>query len=445
MLRHSYSSILLQLLGASLYSSRVLAANCTSVTITSVADADTLRQNCPTVSGTVTIGPFNETTVQDINLDGVKVIQGDFKTAENGRGASDIPSGPFAISSSTLQLVEGNIYFFQDSLHNLSLPNLTAVHEDFYVWESPVTYLDITSLESAGWFSINAENLTTLHHTKLTNVTDIEVYPVLLDSVDSVLNNAIDIASCTVQGPFPNMDTITIGFTNVFEKLSIDADLNVTLGGSSTAEMNLKRFKLAGNSTGLTRSSTLESLTVNQFQVTNTFMNRLYVDFDDLEYLGVLGGDDFNYLEEIQLPPKAVDWTGGFKLILQVNGKVNLTSQYTIDDAGNQIQTWYWPTNISSIEIDDALVGNAFFDTFLTQEMQPLNSTPAPSILDKIILWQNTSSVLNCTPFETLQKMGRVNDLTCHDSFPSDGSAILVPSLTAVISVVFGLTLVSTF
>ncbi|KAJ5711753.1 hypothetical protein N7488_005909 [Penicillium malachiteum] len=109
MLRRNYSSILLQLLGASFYSSRVLAANCTSVTITSVADADTLRQNCPTVSGTITIGPFNETTVQDINLDGVKVIQGDFKTAENGRGAGDIPSGPFTISSSTLQLVEGNI------------------------------------------------------------------------------------------------------------------------------------------------------------------------------------------------------------------------------------------------------------------------------------------------------------------------------------------------
>ncbi|KAJ5711752.1 hypothetical protein N7488_005908 [Penicillium malachiteum] len=295
--------------------------------------------------------------------------------------------------------------------------------------------------------NINAENLTTLHHTKLTNVTDIEVYPVFLDSVDSVLNNAIDIASCTVQGPFPNMDTITIGFTNVSEKLSIDADLNVTLGGSSTTEMNLKQFELAGNSTGLTRSSTLESLTVNQFQVTNTLMNRLYVDFDDLEYLGVWGGDDFNYLEEIQFPPKAVDWTGGFKLYLQLNEnlKLNLTSQYTIDDAGKQIQTWYWPTNISSIEIYDALIGNAFFDTFLAQEMQPLDSTPAPSILDKFVLWPNTTSVLNCTPFDTLQKMGRVTgDFDCRSPLPSDGSAILVPSLTAVISVVFGLTIVST-
>ncbi|KAJ5703883.1 hypothetical protein N7493_011021 [Penicillium malachiteum] len=415
-------------MGPGLAADGVLAANCTSVKITSASNAETLRQNCPTVSGTVTIGPFYESGNHDINLDGVKVIQGDFQTAENGFSPGAMPSVPFTISSSTLELVEGDITFYHNSLHNVSLPNLTTVHKDFYVGETPVTYLD---------------NLTTLHHTNLTNASVVEVYPMLLDSVHSVLKNAINISQCTVKGPFPNMDTITVGFTNVSQELYISAALNVTLGGSSTTKMDLEQFELVGNSTGLMRSSTLDSLTVNRFKVINSLMNRLYVDFDDLEYLRVWS----NYgLEEIQLPPKAVDWTGGLNLDIMANEKVNLTSQYAIDDAGNQIQTWYWPTNVSSIEISDSLLGNALFDTFLAQEMQPLNRTPTPSILDGFTISPNNNSVFNCTPFDTLRQMGRLTgDYQCVNYSSSAGSAILVPSLTTVITVVFGLAILSTF
>ncbi|KAJ6031062.1 hypothetical protein N7540_001794 [Penicillium herquei] len=446
MLRQTYTRSLLQLLGALLCSSGVLAADCSSVIITSLADAETLRQNCPIVNGTVTIGPFNETTTQDINLDGVEVILGDFHSFENiwNTKLDGITSGPFAISSSTLRLVEGSMEFFGDSLQNLTLPNLTTIYGSFYVTDSPMTYLDITSLESAYTFALAAENLTTIHHTKITNTTYIELIQLPVNSVESFVNNPIEVQYCEVTGPFPNMDTITLGFTNVSVEVNILAALNVTLGGSSATKMHVESLILDGNSTALTRSSTLESLTATSMIVRDTFMSRLDVDFDDLQSLEV-ESSEYYFLEEIRLPPQAVNWTGGFNLYLTVNEKVNLSSQYTIDDAGNQVQTWYWPTNISKIEMQYPTVGNAFFDTFLAQEMQPLNSTPAPSILDSFIVTPNNNSVLNCTPFDTLREMGRLTgDYWCLAVLPS-ASAILVPSLTAVISVVFGLTMVSIF
>ncbi|KAJ5725937.1 uncharacterized protein N7483_007294 [Penicillium malachiteum] len=447
MLRNAYTRILLQFLGATICSSGVLAANCTSVIITSLADAEALRQNCPVVNGTVGIGLFNETTTQHINLDGVEVIQGNLQSVENVFNTDDITSTPYTISSSTLRLVEGSIELFQDSLQNLTLPNLTTVYGSFYIMESPITYLDITSLESADSFVLGGNNLTTLHHTKLTNTTAIELYEMSVDSVDSILSNPLDIISCHIEGPFPNMESITLGFTNVSQEVRIYASLNVTLGGSSATKLHVESLILDGNSTGLTRSPTLESLTANSMVVTNTFMSRLDVDFDDLQSLES-HSPKYYYLEEIRLPPQAVNWTGGFELYVTANPKLNFTSQYTIDDAGNQVRTWYWPTNVSRIEILWPLIGNGFLhdDTFLTQEMQPLNSTPAPSILNDFSITPNNNSVFNCTPFDTLHQMGRLNgSYSCFSELPSAAPAILVPSLMAVISVLFGLTMVSTF
>lgn len=164
------------------------------------------------------------------------------------------------------------------------------------------------------------------------------IFTILVDSIDSLFNNPIDIRSCEAIGPFPNMETITVGFTNVSEDVWIDATLNVTLGGSSTTKMHVAELKLAGNSTGLTRSSTLESLTLKYILLQDTFMSRLDLYFGNLQSLEV-DSADYYYLEEIRLPPQAVNWTGGFVLSILSNPKLNLTSQYTTDDAGNQVQT----------------------------------------------------------------------------------------------------------
>ena len=70
-------------------------------------------------------------------------------------------------------------------------------------------------------------------------------------------------------------------------------------------------------------------------------------------------------MKSITLPPKAVDWTGGFDLDIVGAPDLNLTSIYGVNDKGNRVQTWYWPKNVSRIRISDVTVGNAFLYVLL--------------------------------------------------------------------------------
>ncbi|KAJ6003147.1 hypothetical protein N7451_005694 [Penicillium sp. IBT 35674x] len=439
MLRNVLRSPLPGLLGVALVSSGVLAIDCGSVSITSAADAEILRQSCPTVTGSITIGPFTQPATQHINLDGVAVIQGDLQSYENDINYETVASSPFTVSSTTLREVHGAVDFARGAtqLWNLSLPNLTAVTGSFSVSSAPISYLDITSLEFASNIAIQAQNLTTLRHTKLTNITSLNIQSVQVNSIDSFLNNAIDVENVYVAGPLPNIDKITIGFPSVIS-LTISASVNVTLGAASTTKMDLIHLNLGGGLTGVNRNPVLQSLTGYSLRLSDTALTRLDLPFDNLGFLWLGYDTEDSTLEQIRLPPVAVNWTSsnGFWLITESSPSLNLSSQYGTDDAGNRIQTWYWPTNMTSIEIDNTIVGNDFFETFVSQQMKPLTSTPPPAILEYFTVTPTANSNFNCTPFNTLRGMGRLpssatyytcNNAMASESTDSGSNAIRVP------------------
>jgi hypothetical protein len=68
----------------------------------------------------------------------------------------------------------------------------------------------------------------------------------------------------------------------------------------------------------------------------------------------------YSNVETLRLPAKAVNWTGGFMLDVVFSPGLNLSSMYGVDEQGNNIQTWYWPTNVSYIRLSEAIVANPF-------------------------------------------------------------------------------------
>jgi hypothetical protein len=127
------------------------------------------------VYGHVAIGPFTDNvTVQHINLDGVEVIAGTL-----GAGPTRNNDQPYyTLSSSTLRKADAIEFRVRDSkIRNLTLPSLTSMNDRFEVgrYAYDLNYLDITSFESAYTFTLGPPNLTTLHHTRLRNTTDMDL------------------------------------------------------------------------------------------------------------------------------------------------------------------------------------------------------------------------------------------------------------------------------
>jgi hypothetical protein len=309
----------------------------------------------------LTIGPFvQNTSTVHINLDGIKTVKGNIN---HDLGSHDFTyqETPFTVSSSTLTKVGGTVLFGDDvcNMLNFSMPSLTTVSGDFTMsfWCSNLTYLDITSLEFVQNLQIAGKSLTTLHNTKLSNATGLWIYDNLLDSVDSIFNNPLNITTGAEIDTLPNVKNVTIGFHSA-NSLYI-SDLSVILGGSSSTEMSLGNvtfYKL----TGLQRNSNLKVLTADSVDtVPTSSMSQMDIPFDDLRQLSVREGT-YSDLVTLRLPAKAANWTGGFALSVYMSPGLNLSSMYGLDDQGNQIQTWYWPTNVSSIDIYEAIVANEF-------------------------------------------------------------------------------------
>lgn len=134
----------------------------------------------------------------------------------------------------------------------------------------------------------------------------------------------------------------------------------MTLGGSSTTEMSLGFVELSGL-TGLQRSSRLERLIAKSVTYEpRGGMSQIYLPFDNLEDLVVLERS-YSDLVTLRPPPNAVNRTGGFALTISDSLGIRFSSMYGLDEQGNWIQTWYWPTNVSSICINGAVVANSFF------------------------------------------------------------------------------------
>ncbi|KAJ5458877.1 hypothetical protein N7530_010821 [Penicillium desertorum] len=420
------------------------AANCSSTWIKSVADADKLRRNCRIVYGHVGIGPFADNGTVHINLDGVEMIVGTLGESPLMQ-SNDVTQPYYTLSSSSLEAVDAvEIGYYGTKVVNLSLPSLKSVRDYFEVGRRAynLTYLDISSLNFARSITLSSRNLTTLHHTGLRNVTAMNIDAMKIDSLDSLTDNQLNMSQVFIQGPFPNVNEIAIGFTSA-KYLHIDDNSSLILGGSSTTEMTIKELSLHGI-TDLKRSAQLKTLKVDTLKLSSSIsITDLEIPFDDLRSLNIQQRWEIHPMKSITLPPKAVDWTGGFDLDIVGAPDLNLTSIYGANDKGNRVQTWYWPKNVSRIQISDVTVGNAFFDPFVTQQKGPFDSQVPPSVVSSFGVSPAVNSSFNCTPFVELQSMGRLPDVLfmCDDSEPPSSGAVPVhlPVPLSLVSAVLGI------
>lgn len=342
--------------------SDAFAANCSSTWIKSMADANTLRQNCRVVTGNVDIGSFTDNGTVNINLDGVEVIEGILKESYSMED-NYVTQPYYTLSSSSLKKVNGLEFGrYSTKVMNLTLPSLASVDVsvDIGVVAYNLTYMDITSLDSAHIISIGPPNLTTLRHTGLRNVTTLYIYPMQIDSLDSLTDNPLNLSQTYIQGLFPNVNNIVIGFTSA-DYIRIYDNSALTLGGASTMEMTIKKIYIAGV-TDFKRSVQLKTLKLDSIEFSDVSdITHLEIPFDNLRSLKISARfEGTRAVEFITLPPKAVNWTGGFELHISGATNLNWTSIYGADDRGNRIQTWYWPKNISSIYLSGVTIGNAF-------------------------------------------------------------------------------------
>ncbi|KAJ5359818.1 hypothetical protein N7517_009009 [Penicillium concentricum] len=424
--------------------SNAFAANCGSTWITSVADADTLRQNCRVVTGHVGIGPFSGNDTVHINLDGVEVIEGTL--GEYPYTQRDYLTQPsYTLSSSSLKKADAVEFGNYDThIVNLTLSSLTSVNNyvNIGIYAYNLVYLDLTSLHSADSITLGSPNLHTLHHTELRNVTTLAIGPMEINSLDSLSDNELNLDELYISGPFPNVSNIAIGFTSV-NYIQISGNSPITLGGSSTKEMSIKQLNLE-SITDLKRSAKLKTLEVDSMKLSGPIhITHLEIPFDNLRQLQVLQREN-NPLKSITLPPKAVNWTGGFGLVITGGPDLNLTSMYGADDQGKRIQTWYWPKNVSLIDISGATVGNTFFDPFVNQQMG-LNKDFPPSVLSYFRINPSANSTtFNCTTFRELEGMGRLPSdgykFACYNSYLVSGAIrVHVPITLSLFGAVLGI------
>jgi hypothetical protein len=255
---------------------------------------------------------------------------------------------------------------------NLTLPNLKRVNDYFEAGDYAynLKYLDITSLDTASTITLSAPNLTTLHHTRLRNVTKLHIHPMQINSLDSLTDNQLNLREATLEGPFPNVDNIPIGFTSA-KYLIIKDNSSVTLGGSSTTAMAVEELRLSDGVTDLKRSAQVNTLEVDTLVISSSVdITRLELPFDNLRSFMIERRAETHPMKSIILPPQALDWTGGFELHISSAPELNLTSIYDHDEKGNRIQTWYWPRNVSYIDMVDVTTGNAFLYVYFPR-LQP--------------------------------------------------------------------------
>ncbi|KAJ5153297.1 uncharacterized protein N7482_009775 [Penicillium canariense] len=354
------------ILGLVLFTTQGLAANCSTISITSESGAKTLRETCRVITGDLTLGPFPQTASSIyINLDGIETITGNLNH-DSGIDISDVgvTEVPFTVSSLTLKEVGGSVTFDESidvsGLQNFTMPNLATVLRSFSMGlgAANFTYLDITSLEYVSQLTIGGTNLATLRHTKLSHATGLWVYDNSLDSIDSLFNNPLNLTSGADIYGLPNVKNVTVGFRSA-SRLYVSSNLTVILGGSSATNMSLGAVQLF-NLTGLQRSSHLNILTADSVDIRpGNGISQIDVPFDDLRELSVRE-EAYNSEMELRLPAKAVNWTGGFKLNIDWSPQLNFSSIYGLDNQGNRVQNWFWPTNVSSISIYNAIIANSF-------------------------------------------------------------------------------------
>ncbi|KAL6702206.1 hypothetical protein J3F84DRAFT_392387 [Trichoderma pleuroticola] len=343
--------------------SSTIAAQCGNTTIHSAADVDALRKACRVVDGTITI-PLSLNKLENISLDGIEVINVDLRSYRCSsisiKRQSPTNDSAVSFSSSTLTTIHGDLALDGciPDFANMSFPNLKTIDGAFdLVNSASLAYLDITNLDSVGYFRLKAPTLVTMVHKELRNITGahgtkkVVVEETSLTSIDSLFRNPLDIGDspASIEGktemfenyPTQTLTNATFGFARA-ESLSIigNGTLYVTLGGPEQTTMALTNLTFSGSTAGLIRNPQLANLTVETVTLDsfNSFTD-LLLPFDSLSNLAVTNELT---LTQLELPPQAVNYTNfSFQLFGCTN--LNLSSQFTTNADGTTRQTWYWP------------------------------------------------------------------------------------------------------
>ncbi|KAL7909036.1 hypothetical protein GGI35DRAFT_480618 [Trichoderma velutinum] len=217
------------------------------------ADADALRKACRVVDGTITI-PLSLSELENISLDGIEVINGDLRSYKCGsisiKRRSATNSSAVSFSSSTLTTIHGDLALDGciPDFTNISFPNLKTIDGAFdLVNSAALAYLDITNLDSVGYFRLNAPTLVTMVHKELRNVTGahgtkkVVIEETSLTSVDSVFRNPLDIGDspASIEGKtlmFENYPTQAVNYTNFNFELYDCTNLNLSSQFTTAAD-----------------------------------------------------------------------------------------------------------------------------------------------------------------------------------------------------------------
>ncbi|KKP05829.1 hypothetical protein THAR02_02026 [Trichoderma harzianum] len=359
--------------------SSAFAAQCGNTTIHSAADADALRKACRVVDGTITIPP-SLNHLENVSLDGIEVINGDLRSYKCGsiniKRRSPTNSSVVSFSSSTLTTIHGDLALDGciPDFTNISFPNLKTIDGAFDLANAgSLAYLDITNLDSVGYFRLYSPTLVTMVHNELRNVTGahgtkkVVVEQTSLTSVDSLFRNPLDIGDspASIEGktlmfenfPTQTLTNATFGFARA-GSLSIEGNgtLYVTLGGPDQTTMALTNLTFTRGTAGFIRNPQLANLTVETVTLgsyiggANNFTD-LLLPFDSMSSLTILNEQT---LTQLELPPQAVNYTN-FSVTLYGCTNLNLSSQFATNPDGTTRQTWYWPQkDIKSL----SLIGN---------------------------------------------------------------------------------------
>ncbi|KAL7928423.1 hypothetical protein V8C35DRAFT_318251 [Trichoderma chlorosporum] len=399
----------------------VFAVQCGSTTIRNAADADALRKSCSTVNGTVTLSLDSN---EDISLDGIQVITGDFNT---GNCSLSSYQSPKSLGSSTLTSIQGDLMVGSCApVVNITFPNLQTVVGGFDIVDyNGLSTLDITKLDSVGYFMLRAPLLTAMLHNELRNVTGAhstqQVYvDTSLASVNSLFRNPLDIGDSLASINSRSLGkqivaNLTFGFARA-GTLDINTGWGtfVTLGGSQTTTMSLTNLTLRTGAAGLARNPELASLTVDNVTLLENEFTNVLLPIDHMSNLGVYGGDNLTRLE---LPPQAVNYTN-FSLTVQLCPKLNLSDQFTTNADGTTRQTWYWPQkDMNHISIVVENVATPFFQSWFDYEGNFTNTTGRP-VINSIELLPTNKYLLSCAPFEKLFEEGviKTKNVVCYSS-----------------------------
>lgn len=352
-----------------------------SISIRSAADAEEIRKRCSTIGGDLQIIDLMES----INLDGVQTINGSFNVYTSDTTAPP-PSSPFTISSSTLSTLGGSLYLDgPKGLEAVRLPALEIV-QSLSIYGPDLTYMDITNLHTLGRLVLDAPSLKTLRHNGFREIIGgyrkptFLVYGAALDSVDSLFENPLKGVGYTRFGSLPNVDHVNFGFASV-ESVNFmgNGNLTVTMGGPRTTSMEIDRLMLEGGVKELARSPDLVNLTVKDFKLAddgevndNPINNgkHILLPFDSLRYLFVSVYSS-SATQRVELPREAVGWKD-FELFMYSNSsRLDMSSQYSIDENGETKQTWYWPEgDIEKIYVNGYLK-TEFLYVSLSQQSAP--------------------------------------------------------------------------